>query len=238
MAPASLTKLMTAYEARRILQFRADVVFSKEAEAVEEKRSGVATGEVFSRDAAVELALVPSANDAALALAEAAGAKMGGGSFDEKIALFVERMNAQAKEMGLANTHFENPAGLDSQTHKSTAQDLARIAEEIIRKDPAMLEITREPEVHVTSRAGKIYTQETTDELLKEFPALLGGKTGMTDAAGGALLLLYPTRPNHTAIIIILKSDDRFGDGRKIIRWLEANCLASRGDSGERPCEP
>ena len=238
VAPASLTKIMTALVAREILKPNESIVFSSEAKAVEERTSDVGAGEVLTRDSVVQLALVSSANDAALALAEAAGERMGGGSFAERIGLFVRRMNERARELGMMSAHFENPVGLDAPGQEISAQDLARMAEEILARDPDIFAITRMSEARAVSAQGKAYAMAATNELLGEFPALAGGKTGMTDEAQGALLLLYPVNRDRTAIIVILKSEDRFGDGRSIIKWLEANCLASRGDSGERPCEP
>jgi D-alanyl-D-alanine carboxypeptidase len=74
----------------------------------------------------------------------------------------------------------------------------------------------------ITSMGDRAYHIEATNQLLSEFPALRGGKTGLTDFAKGALILLYPVRPDRTAVIIILGSDDRFADGRNLIHWLES----------------
>lgn len=221
MAPASLTKIMTAYAARRILVPADTVIFSREARAVEERRSGVAAGEEFVRDDAVRMAVVESANDAALALAEAAGKKTGEGDYENRVAFFVRYMNESARVMGLADTYFENPTGLDAPGHTASARDIARLASEVWVRDPELFAMTREIKADVFSTEGKRHTIENTNDLLGEFPALAGGKTGMTDNAKGALILLYPVPPSRMAVIVILKSDDRFGDGRKAIRWLE-----------------
>lgn len=262
MAPASLTKLMTAVIAREELGAGDRVTFSRDAKNAEQKISSARPGEAFLRDDAIRMALIASANDAALALAEAAGKKKQGGGFTENINRFTRLMNEKAKWLGMRDTHFENPTGLDADGHYTSAQDLARISEYVFGAHPGLWEISRTAEMVVYSDRGAPHAIQTTNELLYEFPALQGGKTGFTDRAQGALILLYPVRskspqatavpptvertshgaypvrPRATAIIVILGSPDRFGDGRKIIHWLEANCLASRGDLGERPCEP
>ena len=234
MAPASLTKLMTALIAREQLAPRDQVVFSVSARAVEERRSDAADGEVFARDDAARMALMESDNDAARALAEAVGAKSGRIGFNERVAFFIQLMNQRAAGLAMRNTHFENPAGLDAPDHTMSAADMARLVEYIMVRDPALIAMTREREATVFSLQGKKHTIQNTDDLLKEFPALVGGKTGFTDNAKGALLLLYPVRDKgrdvgvvqqKIAIIVILKSDDRFGDGRKIIKFLEENFL-------------
>ncbi len=233
MAPASLTKIMTVFIARQVLAPDEKIVFSSEAKAVEEHRSDALAGEIFSRDDVVRMALMESANDAALALAEAVGAKAGKTGFGERIAFFVGLMNERAAGLAMADTHFENPVGLDAPGHTMSAEDLDRLAEYMLSRDPGLFAITADREAVVFSQEGKKHTIENTDDLLKEFPALAGGKTGFTDHAKGALLLLYPVRAaasrlvgtpqKKTAIIVILKSEDRFGDGRKIIQFLEQN---------------
>lgn len=236
--PASLTKIMTAVVAAEKLVADDTAVLSPYAKAVEERKSPAKAGETFSRDDLLRMALAMSANDAALALAERVGQNVGGARNAESVSAFVGLMNARARILGLVNTHFENPTGLDMPRHLSSASDLSRLAEYVLLRHPQLWAMTRETESHAVSSAGAKYGLTNSNELLKEFHALLGGKTGLTDNAKEALVLLYPVAPNRIAIAVILRSDDRFGDGRKIIQWLEANCLASRGDLGERPCEP
>lgn len=221
VAPASLTKLMTAAVAAEKLAPGAAVVFSENAKTVGERRSAVKAGDALIRDDAIQMALGGSANDAALALAEAVGAKTGALGYQNQMQTFVRLMNGKARILGLDDTHFENPTGLDAPGHYASAADLARLAEYVLGRHPAFWAMTREPEVRAVSVGGAAYALANTNELLQEFPALRGGKTGFTDHAKGALLLLYPVLPDKTAIIVLLKSEDRFGDGRKIIKWLE-----------------
>lgn len=221
LPPASLTKLMTAIITREALRPNDAIVFSADDKRIPEKITSVPTGEAFGRDDVLRFALISSANDAAIAAAEAVGRKLGAYIFTDALSLFTNRMNEKAAEIGLQNSHFENPTGLDEENHAMSAADLARVMEYIWQKQPGLLEISRTPETAAYSLAGKRYLIQNTDELLAEFPAILGSKTGMTDRAKGTLVLLYPVRPDLTAIIVILGSDDRFGDGRLLLRWLD-----------------
>lgn len=211
LPPASLTKILTAVLARERLSSEDVVILSEASKKVEEKLSAIPAGESFLRDDALSIALVESANDAALALAERIGDRE----------LFAALTKKAADELGLKNSLFKNPTGLDEEGHYSTAEDLAKLAEYVWSYHQPIWEISREKSPAVYSMGGREYLLENTNKLLDEFPAIIGGKTGFTDNARGTLLLLYPVRPDKVAVIVILKSEDRFEDGRKIIRWLE-----------------
>ena len=221
MRPASLTKVLTSTIALEELDAKSPVVFSSFAKATGEKESSVPKGESFVRNDVIRFAMIESANDAAVALAEAVGRKRGAFSFDDAISLFVQAANQKAKSLGMMDSHFENPTGLDNDDHYTTAQDLFRLVSYAWDKHLEVWEFSRAVDADIASMTDKAYHIEATNELLKEFPALLGGKTGLTDLAKGALILLYPVHPDRTAVIVILGSDDRFGDGRKLIHWLE-----------------
>lgn len=233
MKPASLTKILTALIAQEELAQDARIVFSDDAKRVEEKTSPARAGDVFMRDDAIRLALVPSANDAAMALAEAVGEKHGTFTFSDSIEVFATRMNKKAQELGMKDSNFRNPTGLDDDAHYTSAADLFILVSYVWKYHSGLWEISRQPVVQVTPVNGTAsYSMQSTDILLTEFPAVLGGKTGLTDGAKQTLILLYPIEelkglsPNQKsipriAVIVLLGSDDRFGDGRKVIQWLE-----------------
>lgn len=220
-APASLTKLVTAVLAREELSENEWITFSKDAKKVEEKRSQAGEGEKFKRDDAIRFALLESANDAAYALAESIGKKYGGGSPEENLRIFRKIADEKILEIGMKNSKILNPIGLDEEGHLMSAQDLAMLTEYIWYNHPKLWEISRIIETTVTSDIMKEYIIKNTNDLLKEFPAILGGKTGFTDNAKGALMFLYPTKAGKIAIIVLMGSENRFGDGRKIIQWIE-----------------
>lgn len=223
MATASLIKVLTALLAYEELGAGERVIFSKDAKnQVATSMSTARAGEAFARDDAIKFALMSSSNDAALALAEAVGRKRGAHTYADALAAFVEHMNKRARAIGLAHSSFTNPTGLDDEGHLSTAQDLAVLFEYVQIHAPALLEISRMIETTIMSTGRKGHHIIHTNELLKEFPALLGSKTGFTDQAKGALALVYPIkRPNTVAIMVILGSDNRFEDGRRLIQWVD-----------------
>lgn len=221
MAPASITKLMTAVVAMEELNSSDLVTFSQAAKEVDPMQSNARVGESFLRDDALKFAIIGSANDAAYALAEAVGKKHH--AYEEKAirTVFADFMNKKAAEIGMLNSHFQNPIGLDDPDHFMSAADVARLLEYIFRTHQSIFEISRAVETTVYSIDRQSHTITNTNDLLKEFPAILGSKTGFTDAALGTLAMLYPVKPNHVALIVIMGSHDRFGNGKKLIRWLE-----------------
>lgn len=221
MHPASLTKILTSLLAIENLDPQAPLVFSTFAKAAGEKESPVPAGETFVRNDVIRFAVIESANDAAVVLAETMGRKRGAFSFDDAMALFREIANRKIKQLGMTQTHFENPTGLDNDNHYTTSQDLFRLVSYVWENHPEIWEFSRSSEADLQSLTDKVYHIVATNQLIGEFPALRGGKTGLTDQAKGTLILLYPVKPDRTAVIIILGSDDRFGDGRLLINWLE-----------------
>lgn len=221
LPPASLTKILTSIIALEELPFEAKISFSRDAKNTEPKISDAKLNEVFRAEDVIRFAMIASANDAAVALAEAVGKQKGAHTFVDAIRHFVALMNDKARALGLLNSSFENPTGLDQKNHQTSAEDLARLIEYIWYHHPGLWEISRTKETIVYSDARKEHTIQNTDELLREFPGIRGSKTGLTDGAKGALILLYPVKPDKTALAVILGSENRFEDGRQIIQWIE-----------------
>ncbi len=130
-------------------------------------------------------------------------------------------MNDKALELDMQSTHFANPAGLDDSENYSTVEDLEKLIHYTYEKRNDLWGISRTAAGEIIGVSGKQYHFSTTNELLKEMPnTIYGGKTGFTDEAQGALILLYQPVPQETVSIVILGSQDRFQDGRNIIQWL------------------
>src|SRR3989344_2535666 len=214
-APASLTKILSAVLVYDFLMPSAEISISEQAQSIGEKISGVRPGEIFFRDDLLKFVLISSANDATMALAENIGKNYGPKNIEDPIERFASLMNDKASRLGMRNSHFVNPTGLDADGHYSTAEDLAVLAEYTLKKYPQLWAVTRMIETEVLSQEGKPYVIANTNFLLKEYPAIFGGKTGLTDRAGGALILLYPVKSGKIAVIVILGSENRFNDGRK-----------------------
>ncbi|MBI4225097.1 MAG: D-alanyl-D-alanine carboxypeptidase [Candidatus Sungbacteria bacterium] len=232
MPPASLTKLMTATIAAEELASSDLVTFSAIAKKVDPTQSSAAAGESFLRDDMLKFAVIASANDAAYAIAETIQKKHRSRSAAMAAATttsFTDLMNQKAARIGMTDSHFQNPIGLDDPDHFMSAADVARLLDHIFYTHQNIFEISRTVETTVYSVNRKSHTIENTNDLLKEFPAILGSKTGFTNAAQGTLAMLYPVKPNHVALIVLMGSHDRFGDGRKLITWLENSFSAEGG---------
>ncbi len=158
--------------------------------------------------------LVPSAGDAALALA-----KYHSGSVEK----FVEEMNAKAKTLHLLNTHFMNPIGLDEEDHFSTAYDLAMLTRYALR-NPDFRRIVRTTDATISSTNGKIsHTFKSTDELLNSYLDIRGVKTGTTDEAGQSVINLARNQNGKEVIAVVLDSPDRFQESKSLIDWSFRN---------------
>ena len=170
-AMASITKLMTALVALEHAEPDDVVRVSPSAASIGESTVYLRAGEELTVADLVRATLIPSANDAAQALA----LYVGDGSADR----FVELMNAKAAELGLSSTNFENPHGLDESGHVSSARDatvLVRYALGVPFVREAMSQTS------VSLPGGRSFV--TTDDLLVGWKPLVGGKTGHTREAG------------------------------------------------------
>jgi D-alanyl-D-alanine carboxypeptidase (penicillin-binding protein 5/6) len=182
LEPASLTKLMTAYvvfialgETRISLDDR--VTVSNAAFAApgrEGARMFIEPGRAVTTSELLRGLIVSSGNDAAVALAEhTAGSQ----------AAFVERMNAEARRLGLTDTRFANPTGLSDPQQYSTARDLARLAQRLRSDFPQHVALFREREFTYNQ-----ISQANRNRLLWSDPSVDGMKTGHLDASGWSIV--------------------------------------------------
>ena len=169
-AMASITKLMTVLVALERLSLDEQVTVPAAAARVGESSIGLRTGQrVPVRDLVIG-ALVPSANDAATALAIAASGS---------VPRFVKAMNQKAAALGLTRTHYRNPHGLDQAGHVSTAADTAALLRAALRVPVIRVYVAMD---RATLSDGRVV--ESTDNLLGTIPGFEGGKTGHTFMAG------------------------------------------------------
>lgn len=216
---ASLTKTMTALVAIEYGR-NASILISPSAKSVPPKSSSLPAGTVLGLESARTLLLVESDNDIAEAIAESVGPLIDLSRPSPRDG-FVRAMNKKAQSLGMSGTHFENPTGLDGTAHYSTAEDLARLANYIALKYPDFWSITAEPPRSVQTLAGRAVPLHSTN-LLKDYPGLIGAKTGLSDEAEGALILRYRmTEFPEDLTIVILRSPDRFRDGETILKELK-----------------
>ncbi len=194
---ASTTKLMTAYTAVHLgIDLDQTVTVSGTAAATEGSSMYLAAGEKLTlRDLLWGMLLV-SGNDAANALAEGCCGD---------VETFVAQMNENAAALGMEHTHFENPTGLDGETHYSTAEDMVKLARAVLQ-EPVLAEIVSTKTATV---AGRSLTNH--NKLLSMYPGCTGMKTGYTEAAGRTLVS-SAQRDGKTLICVTLNDPNDWDD--------------------------
>lgn len=206
---ASITKLMTVIVALEHLRPDDVVTVSRGAAQVGESRIPLVRGQRISVRDLLAGALIQSANNAADALAAAAS----GGS----PGLFVDWMNERARELGLRDTHFVRPDGLDAPGHVSSARDVAVLAQAAMHL-PIVRELVRERSLAIED--GR-FVVRTWNDLLGLFPGLIGVKTGHTDDAGWCEVAAA-RRQGFTIYAVILGSPTRLrrnDDLQHLLAW-------------------
>jgi D-alanyl-D-alanine carboxypeptidase len=174
---ASTTKIMTALTALSLLSPDEIVTVPKEAVGIEGSSAYLQENEALTVEALLYALLLQSANDAATTLAiHACGTE----------AAFAEEMNRLAKDLGLTQTHFENPHGLPSEGHYTTARELAYIAHAALL-DPLIAKIVS-TKVYRATTSLRTLTFANHNKLLRLSSDAVGLKTGFTKASGRCLV--------------------------------------------------
>ena len=217
---ASITKLMTALVA---LEYGHDlsesVTIRQEWTGIEGSSLYLKPGEEIRLETLLYGLLLRSGNDAAQAVAGYCA-----GSVDA----FVERMNEKARELGMTNSHFSNPSGLDGEEHFSTARDMAILARaclkhEVLRQIVGTKSITLE---------NRILTNH--NKLLWRYEGCIGLKTGYTQKAGRTLVSAA-CQDGMTLICVTLNAPNDWNDHENLFRYgfdhYERRCLIREGDT-------
>lgn len=226
MAPASLTKILTAILA---LEYGNpdDVVTAVPDDLKGESTMGLASGEQQTLHNLMYGMLLPSGNDAAMAIARHVGSKVGNANPAEAdpVGRFVAMMNYRATQLGLADSHFVNPHGLDTNGHYSSAYDLASLTWYALHI-PAFNEI-----VGQVSYEAPGHPLLNTNEMLTRYPGADGVKTGWTDGCG-LCLVTSATRDGHRLIAVVLNAPHWYKDSATILDYGFARLAASPKDAG------
>ena len=207
---ASLTKMMTAVLIARHVPPDAKVRITRAA--LSYKGSGVG---LFRHGRRIPITtmlyglLLPSGNDAAIALAQRAGH----GSLER----FVAMMNQEARAMGLACTHFTSPDGFVDRGNHSCAPDLAALTRAVLR-EPRIARIVRRRQAVLPFpiKGGKIYLYNHNPLLQQGYRGVTGVKTGYTDAAGRCLVATV-LRGRVRLGVVLLHSPDPGTQARKLL---------------------
>ena len=227
--PASITKLFSAWVALQHLDPEAVITAGDELEMV---RPGSSTAYIrrgcrLTVRMLVEGMLIPSGNDAAYVLAAAAGRAVAGDeNLDGKaaVAVFVEEMNREAEELGLLNSHFENPDGYHHEDHYSCPEDVARIGL-LALQEPMIAGFAGLQQDSVVFESGQWITWYSTNALLDPdskyyTPLAVGLKTGYTGEAGYCLLAAFETQSGYLLVGIFdaESKDSRYADALTLLR--------------------
>jgi D-alanyl-D-alanine carboxypeptidase (penicillin-binding protein 5/6) len=212
LLPASTTKLMTALVVVERANLKDVTTVSARAAAAPPTKAGLKPGDRVTIEALLYAALMKSANDAAVALAEAVA-----GSEDA----FVKLMNRKAIAIGADDTHFINANGLPGKGQHITAYDLSKIMRQAI-KYPVLKEILGTRITEVSTETGKTMFIKNTNRLLWSDEEIVAGKTGYTRRARHCFVCAGE-RENEMIIVALLRAPSRD------LLWREAEELMDFG---------
>lgn len=206
---ASTTKLMTALVAREALSLDESLMAAGYDPAPVESQIGLQDGERLTVRDLLRALLLPSANDAAATLAEGVA-----GSTEA----FVARMNARADRLGLENTSFANPIGLDDPDNFSTARDLTRLA--LAAREDTFLRRTFALEDATLASGARTREVDNRNTLVSSTESVNGIKTGRTQQAG-YVLVGSATREGVTVVATVLGADSEAARDEDTLELLE-----------------
>lgn len=203
MLIASTTKIMTALVVLEHCDLREPVEILPEYTAVEGSSMYLRAGETYTVEELLYGLMLASGNDAATALAcHTAGS----------IEAFAQLMNDKAAELGLENTSFRNPHGLDAEGHYSTASDLASLACYAMQNEQFRAIVS----TNSITIGSQTYTNH--NRLLRTYPGALGVKTGYTEAAG-RILVSCARRDNTQFVCVTLSDPNDWDDHTRLLDW-------------------
>ena len=232
LPPASMTKIMSMLLImeridNKTLSLTDEVTISENAASMGGSQVFLQAGETYKVEELLKGIAIASGNDAVVAMAE----KVSGSVSD-----FVALMNEKAKSLGLTNTKFLNPHGLDTEGHVTTARDMAIIARELI-KHTSILKFTSIYEDYLKKSDGSSIWLVNTNKLVRFYDGVDGLKTGFTKNAG--YCLTSTAKKNNTRFITVVMgsetSDKRSSDTVNMLNYgfntYETKILLKSSDS-------
>ena len=210
-APASLTKVVTALVALDHLRLEQTVTVPASINQLpwDSTRMGLRAGERLTVRALLYGLFLNSGNDAAVTLSEAAMPQ----------ATFIALMNARAATLGMGDTHFVNPIGLDDPAHYTSAADLARAATELLRRFPEVAAMADTPSLTLSATATHhAYALYNLNDLVRTYRGATGLKTGWTGRAGGCLIATA-TRDGRHLMVVLLASPRIFAEAATLLDY-------------------
>ena len=215
LSPASMTKMMSmllVMEAieNDVIKWDDVITVSQRASSMGGSQILLEVGEEMSVEDLFKGVAVGSANDAVVALSEAVA-----GSVEE----FVEMMNKRASELGLTDTNFKNPHGLDEVNHYSSAHDMSIIARELLKHEK-VLEFSSIYEDYLRKGTDREFWLVNTNKLVRFNPIVDGLKTGYTKTAGYCLTATA-SKNNMRLIAVVMKEPDTTTRNSEVTEMLD-----------------
>lgn len=203
---ASITKIMTAIVAIESGELDSQVSISDNAIGTEGSSIYLRSEDQFTLEELIYGLMLRSGNDAAVAISEHVGGSLEG---------FVHLMNEKAHWIGMTNTHFSNPHGLDSEDHYSTAYDMGLLMKYAMEND-TFQKISGAKSFRANDRD---YSWQNKNKLLtRYYEYCTGGKTGFTKAAGRTLVTTAQ-KDGQTLIVVTLNAPDDWQDHIRLYEW-------------------
>lgn len=206
---ASTTKIMTAICALENIDAGTVVTVPREAAGIEGSSVYLREGEKITVENLLYALMLQSANDAAAAIAIAVSGS---------IEAFAELMNAKAAELGMRDTHFENPHGLDGEAHYTTAYELAKIAAYALQNETFARIVSTVKHTIPATESSPARTLVNHNRLLREHGDVIGVKTGFTKKCGRTLVSAAK-RDGVTLICVTLCDGDDWRDHRAMLDY-------------------
>ncbi|MDD7430611.1 MAG: serine hydrolase, partial [Coriobacteriaceae bacterium] len=232
---ASVTKVMTALVALENSPLDYTVAVSETAANIGESSANLQAGDTMTLEDALKALMIPSGNDAAQAIAESVGAQLADDPSNPEncTQAFVDTMNAKAVELGMEDTLFTNPHGLDDEGFESDqhscSKDVSLMCAAAMKSEDFRAVVSGQFNSCTVTRDGaqESIELESTDELIGTYEGTCGIKTGFTDAAGGCFAGAN-NRDGQDLYAIVLGSADeetRFSDTTELWDWVYANTI-------------
>lgn len=209
---ASLVKVMTVLVALEHRKMGDEFLISKQAAEIEPDKMLLIPGEKLTLKELLDGVFLVSANDAAETIAEKTTGSRDG---------FINLMNDKAKQLGMKDTFYVNPTGLDedSGNSHSSAYDLAVLARYLIRHFPEVVDISSQYHIYLSQTPShQDYDMYSGINLLTTYPGVIGFKTGFTPEAGLTLITLA-RKNEHEVIGVLLGSGDRRDEARDLLDY-------------------
>lgn len=209
LSMASTTKIMTALLLCEAGDFEKEITVSAEMLRVEGSSMGLLAGDKVRRYDLLYGMMLASGNDAANVTAYELGGTVDG---------FVKLMNEKAKSIGMKNTNFETPSGLDAKEHYSTAYDMAILASYALKNPDFKKAVASQKETLFYGNEPYKRTLTNHNKLLKSYPYAIGVKTGFTKKSGRCLVTAA-RKDGKTVVAVTLNDPNDWADHKNLLEY-------------------